>query len=74
MDVCDVDGNKVGTVAHVYRYDLAVAGSVRADNPPSREEVIETRIGFLGFGLSSVDPDERRPGRHRGLCVPVEAE
>ena len=56
LDLCDVDGNKVGTVAHVYRYDLAVAGSVGADHPPSREEllpreeVVEVKTGLLGLG------------------------
>src|SRR5215211_1366593 len=56
MDVCDVDGKKVGTVAHIYRYDVAVAGSVGAPTLPSREElvpreeVIEVKTGFLGLG------------------------
>jgi hypothetical protein len=56
MDVCDIDGNKVGTVAQIYRYDVAVAGSVGADTVPSREElvpdeeVIEVKTGFLGLG------------------------
>jgi hypothetical protein len=56
MDVCDIDGNKVGTVAQVYRYDIAVAGSVGATTLPPRdelvprEEVIEVKTGFLGLG------------------------
>ena len=62
MDVCDIDGNKVGTVAQVYRYDVAVAGSVGTDTVPSREElvpdqeVIEVKTGFLGLGSHQYVP------------------
>ncbi len=37
MDVCDVSGEKVGTVARVY-------------NPASAQEVIEVKTGLFGMG------------------------
>jgi hypothetical protein len=50
MDVCDISGDKIGTVAHVYRYDLAVVGGARGDSLPPAEEVVEVKTGFLGLG------------------------
>jgi hypothetical protein len=50
IDVCDVRGDKVGTVAHVYRHavaPLAEAGEVAAR--PHRE-VVEVKTGPLGLG------------------------
>jgi len=47
MDVCDVTGDKVGTISHVYRFDEAV---VEGMTPRSDEEVIEVKTGFLGLG------------------------
>jgi hypothetical protein len=48
MDVCDISGDKVGTVAHVHRYEMAAAGASDAGLP--REELIEIKTGFLGLG------------------------
>lgn len=47
MDVCDVTGEKVGSISHIYRFDEAT----NAD-PSARpgDEIIEVKTGFLGFG------------------------
>jgi hypothetical protein len=47
MDVCDVTGEKVGSIAHIYRFDEATdeATSTRAG-----DELIEVKTGFLGLG------------------------
>jgi hypothetical protein len=53
MDVCDVNGGKVGSVARVYRYDIADAGTMAASAPASGaplEEVVEVKTGPLGLG------------------------
>ena len=50
MDVCDISGDKIGTVAHGYRYDLAVVGGAHEDSRPPHDEVVEVKTGFLGLG------------------------
>ena len=50
MDVCDVHGDKIGTVAHVYRYDLAVVGSGRGESQLPHEEVVEVKTGLFALG------------------------
>jgi len=46
VDVCDVSGEKVGTVAHIY-------------HPSETDQVIEVKTGFLGLGKHLyVTPDE----------------
>lgn len=50
MDVCDISGDKIGTVAHVYRYDLAVVGGAHGDSRPPHDDVVEVKTGFLGLG------------------------
>ena len=51
MDVCDLDGEKVGTIGHVYRHELASvasgSGSVAA---MPREDIIEVKTGLFGLG------------------------
>jgi hypothetical protein len=50
MEVCDSAGQKFGSIARVYRHDAALTGvSSRAGSAP-RDELIEVRTGFLGFG------------------------
>ena len=51
MDVCDADGNKLGSIGHVYRHELAGinAGASNTGGLP-REEVIEVKTGLLGLG------------------------
>ena len=55
MDVCDLSGDKVGTISRVYRYADATAGASGAGTPaapsvPPRDEVMEVKTGFLGLG------------------------
>lgn len=46
QDLCDVNGDKVGNVSHVYREDDAMMGN----GEPVHEEVIEVKTGILGLG------------------------
>lgn len=50
MDVCDVTGEKVGSIAHIYRFDQGT--EVTDETTPSRggDEFIEVKSGFLGLG------------------------
>jgi hypothetical protein len=54
MDVCDLAGDKVGTLARVYRYADAVVGAGSAtplESPEQRpDEMLEVKTGFLGLG------------------------
>jgi hypothetical protein len=64
MDVCDVTGKKVGTIAHIYRAGetLATAGAWTTPAPPGAVpaadpvpptddvDVMEVKTGFLGLG------------------------
>jgi hypothetical protein len=50
MDVCDISGDTIGTVARVYRYDLAVVGGGHGESRPPHDEVVEAKTGFLGLG------------------------
>jgi len=56
MDVCDVTGDKIGHIAHVYRYAEIPVGAGDAENPvgiegrPLEDGVIEVKTGFLGLG------------------------
>jgi len=47
MDVCDVTGEKVGSVAHILRFD-----DLTEESSPSRtgEEIIEVKSGLFGLG------------------------
>jgi hypothetical protein len=51
MDACDINGDKIGTVAHVYRHEFAGAGVSGASGGGSpAEDVVEVKTGFLGLG------------------------
>ena len=50
MDVCDNNGDKLGTVAHVYRYDPMVVGMSGDAQRLPHDELIELKTGFLGLG------------------------
>jgi hypothetical protein len=60
MDVCDCNGDKIGTVAHVYRHEMAsVAASAGAGEPTGVSqglpeatpgEFLEVKTGPLGLG------------------------
>ena len=47
MDVCDVTGEKIGTIAHVYR---PAPAAVEAGIATAHEDVVEVKSGFLGLG------------------------
>ena len=47
QDLCDVNGDKVGSVAHVYREDASMLGDSQTG---AYDEVIEVKTGFLGMG------------------------
>jgi hypothetical protein len=52
MDACDLDGEKVGTIGHVYRHELASVGT-QGTSPVAampREDVIEVKTGLFGLG------------------------
>jgi hypothetical protein len=46
VDVCDVDGAKIGTVARVHD---AAAGGAAGAGETTREDVVEVRAGLLGL-------------------------
>ena len=51
MDVCDSNGDKVGSIARVYRYDLAtIGGGTTAPASLPHEEIMEVKTGLLGLG------------------------
>ena len=50
IDVCDVGGDKLGTVAHVYRHGLPPVGEAGVVAAPPREEIVEVKRGPLGLG------------------------
>ena len=58
MDVCDVDGNKFGSISRVFRHEMvmATAGAPNAASGSSmpeaqpHEEVLEVKTGVLGLG------------------------
>ena len=47
MDVCDITGEKVGSISHIYRFDESTEESAATR---AGEELIEVKTGFLGFG------------------------
>ncbi len=50
MEVCDVNGDKVGTVSRVYRHEAAGGGTAGTPGAPPREEIVEVKTGLLGLG------------------------
>jgi hypothetical protein len=53
MDVCDMSGDKVGTIAHIYRHTKVASGesgSTTIGGRPPEDGVIEVKTGFLGLG------------------------
>lgn len=47
QDLCDINGDKVGSVAHVYRED---ENQISTTNQRVYEDVIEVKTGILGLG------------------------
>lgn len=52
MDVCDVDGNKLGSVSRVYRHEFASVGSEAASSVGTmpRDDILEVKTGLFGLG------------------------
>jgi len=55
MDVCDIAGDKVGTIAHVYRYaepgvSATATATLTETAPQSHDEILEVKTGLLGLG------------------------
>jgi hypothetical protein len=63
MDVCDVDGNKFGSIGRVYRHELSALGgetsaaAVGGETPAeasvgtmTRDEILEVKTGVFGLG------------------------
>jgi hypothetical protein len=52
MDVCDVNGDKVGSISRVYRYDMARVGATDggAVATAPREDILEVKTGLFGLG------------------------
>ena len=51
MDVCDLNGDKVGTISRIYRHDprAGTLDAVAVATLP-REDVLEVKTGLLGLG------------------------
>ena len=50
MEVSDINGDKVGTVSRVYRYEATASGAVVASASSPGEEIVEVKSGLLGLG------------------------
>ena len=53
MDVCDIDGEKIGTIGHVYRHAYApttAEGDMGSVATAPGEDVIEIKTGLFGLG------------------------
>jgi hypothetical protein len=55
MDVCDIEGHKIGTIAHVHRHALepstmATESSSGTVATATHDDVLEVRTGPLGLG------------------------
>ena len=46
QELCDVNGEKVGTIARVYREDVSPTEGAS----PVQDEVVEVKTGFMGLG------------------------
>ena len=53
MDVCDVDGNKFGTIERAFRNEMAPVDTLEAGAPVgtmTREDILQVKTGLLGLG------------------------
>ena len=50
MAICGRDGEKVGTIARIYRYDPAVASMAGGPTRLAQHELVEVKTGFFGLG------------------------
>ena len=71
MDVCDISGDKVGEIAHVYRHPEGASGDSGESNPGDDRRAAaggwgeEGQTGFLGLAPTCISPSapSRRPCR-----------
>ena len=50
MDVCDVDGNKFGTIERAFRHEMASALESSGVGTATREDILQVKTGLLGLG------------------------
>jgi hypothetical protein len=51
MDVCDVNGEKIGSIGRVYRYEVARVGAEAGGVATlPREDILEVKTGLFGLG------------------------
>ncbi len=52
MDVCDVDGNKFGTIERAFRHEMAPVDDAEAAavGTMTREDILQVKTGLLGLG------------------------
>jgi hypothetical protein len=50
MDVCDINGDKIGTVSRVYRHQMADVEASGGVATAPHEEILEVKTGLLGLG------------------------
>ena len=66
MDVCDVTGEKVGSIAHIYRFDEATT----TDETTPARRAHRGQVRLPGPGQAFLHPDELRTGSAHGLHLP----
>jgi hypothetical protein len=52
MDVCDLDGNKFGTIERAYRHEMASGAAPESSGigTMTREDILQVKTGLLGLG------------------------
>ena len=52
MDVCDLDGNKFGTIERAFRHDMASGATPESSTigTMTREDILQVKTGLLGLG------------------------
>jgi len=52
MDMCDIDGVKIGTIGHVYRHAYTTAGTSETSNVATApgDDIIDVETGLFGLG------------------------
>jgi hypothetical protein len=50
MDICDRNGSKIGTVAHVHHYAAPVTSGAGDPSNSLRRELLEVKTGPFGLG------------------------
>src|SRR5437588_1807963 len=65
MDVCDSKGSRIGSVAHIYRFDVddldTAGGAGGAQVATARDEILEVKTGPFGFGAHVFVPLSQIP-------------